>query len=128
DVLASKYKPVEKKVRLVPTTLPEELHVKCRFPEDPLFSLTPLLTQLPLIRNFGERLTRERWEALNIGKDGFLTEEEVKVVFTVLRNNEAGLAWTEEEKRRFRNDYFELMIIPTIEHVPWAEQNYPIPP
>ncbi|KAF8590753.1 hypothetical protein K439DRAFT_1328732, partial [Ramaria rubella] len=110
----------------VPTTLPEDLHVKCRFPEDPLLSLTKLPT-LP-IQNFGERLMRERWEALRIGEGVFLTEEEVKLVFTVLKNNEEGLAWTEEEKGRFREEYFEPVIIPTIKHEPWAEQNYPIPP
>ncbi|KAF8575602.1 hypothetical protein K439DRAFT_1369589 [Ramaria rubella] len=70
-----KYKPVERKVRPVPTTLPEDLHIKRRFPEDPLLSLTNLPTQPLPIQNFGERLTRERWEALRIGEGGFLMED-----------------------------------------------------
>ncbi|KAF8577136.1 hypothetical protein K439DRAFT_1300631, partial [Ramaria rubella] len=128
DVLASKYKSVERKVRPVPTMLPEELHVKHKFPEDPLLSLIQLTTQPGPIQDFGERLTRERWEELKIGEGGFLTENEVKLAFRVLKNNKDGLAWTEEEKGRFHNDYFNPVIIPTIEHIPWVERNYPIPP
>ena len=129
EVLVTKrYKPVGHRVRPVPTTLPEDMHVKRTFPEDPLQSLTPLPTRPPSELKFGERLTKERWEALRVGKDGFLWEEEVRLAFAVLKNNEEGLAWTEAEKGRFRDDYFDPVKIPTIEHEPWAERNYPIPP
>ncbi|KAF8587082.1 hypothetical protein K439DRAFT_1614638 [Ramaria rubella] len=89
DVLAGKYKSVERKVRPLPTTLPE----------DPLLSLTQLPTQPQPLQDFEERLTRERWDALKLGEGGFLTKEEVKLAFMVLKNNKGGLAWIEEEKR-----------------------------
>jgi hypothetical protein len=63
---------------------------------------------------FGERLKKERWEALKVGEDGFLWEEEVRLVFAALKSNEEGLAWTEAEKGRFHDDYFAPVVIPTI--------------
>jgi RNase H-like domain found in reverse transcriptase len=41
--------------------------------------------------------------------------------------NELGLAWTEAEKGRFRDDYFAPVKIPVIEHVSWAHKNILIP-
>ena len=41
--------------------------------------------------------------------------------------NESGLAWTEDEKGRFCNNYFTPVKIPAIEHVPWIHKNIPIP-
>ena len=46
----------------------------------------------------------------------------------VLMNNEMGLAWEEAEKGRFRDDYFSPVVMPVIEHVPWARRSLPIPP
>jgi hypothetical protein len=129
DVLVTRrYKPVERHVRTVATTLPEECYVKRRFPEDPLKSLTLLTTRLAAVFEFGESLTKERWEALKAGEDGFLWEEEVRLAFETLKNNEEALVWTEAEECRFRDDYFERMVIQMIEHQPWAERNYPIRP
>ena len=41
--------------------------------------------------------------------------------------NEAVLAWDDTEKGRFREDYFNPVIIPTVEHEPWGLRNIPIP-
>ena len=38
-----------------------------------------------------------------------------------------GLAWEEEEKGRFSDEYFSPVKIPIIEHIPWAHKNLPIP-
>lgn len=100
---------------------------KRRFPEDPLLSLVPLTPHPPPIGGFTKRLTEERWNALKIGRD-FLTAEEVKLAFFILKNNEDAIAWEDEERGTFREDYFDPIIIPTVEHTPWAERNYPIPP
>src|SRR5713101_3356235 len=57
----------------------------------------------------------------------FLWPEEVKLLQHVLKENELALAWTEEEKGHFKDDYFDPVIIPTIEHIPWAHKNIPVP-
>ena len=70
---------------------------------------------------------KERWEAFGWRRTGFLWEEEEKLVFEVLMKNEGALAWEDAERGRFREDYFDPVIIPTIEHEPWALKNIPIP-
>jgi hypothetical protein len=64
---------------------------------------------------------------LELNRFDFLWPEELKLLQYVLQLNELGLAWTEEEKGRFRDDYFSPVKIPVIEHVPWIHKNIPIP-
>jgi len=105
--------------------MPEDAVSKRQFPEDLLASLTPLSTTPPLINHFGVQLTQECWKGLNVGQD-FLTDEELKLAFQVLMNNKTGLAWDDSEHGTFREDYVEPIVIPTIEHEPWALKNIPI--
>jgi hypothetical protein len=125
--LGLKYKPVARKVRPVATTLPEAAQPNRRFPEDPLLTLPTLSQHLPTPCTFGTRLMKERWEAFRGKGNGFLWEEEENVVFEVLMKNEEALAWDDTEKGRFREDYFDPIIIPTVEHEPWVLKNIPIP-
>ena len=70
----------------------------------------------------------ERREALKINSDRFLLPDEEKLVHEMIRLQEDAFAWTELEKGRFDPEYFDPILIPTIEHVPWALRNIPIPP
>ena len=126
-MLVLKYKRVDKKVRPVPATLPEEYRTICCIPEDPLLSL-PLLPTHPPDFSPGKHLTQERLDELNLNADNFLWPEELKLVQHVLKLNELALAWTEAEKGRFRDEYFSPVKIPVVEHIPWAHKNLPIPP
>ena len=54
--------------------------------------------------------------------------EEEKLIHHLIRIHEDGFTWSEEEKGRFSNDYFNPMVIPTIEHVPWVLKNILILP
>ena len=69
---------------------------------------------------------KERWEGFGWRKKGFLWEEEENLVFEVLMKNEAVLAWDDTEKGRFREDYFDPVIILTVKHKPWALRYIPI--
>ena len=126
-ILVLKYKRVDKKVRPVPTTLPEEYRSVCHIPEDPLLSLPPLPTHPPDFTP-GERLSQERLDELQLNRDNFLWPEELKLVQHILKVNERALAWTDAEKGRFKDEYFAPVKIPVIKHVPWAQKNLPIPP
>jgi len=122
-----KYKPVDQKIRLVTTTMPEDVVPKRHFPEDPLLSLPPISAIPPPILQFGSRLTKECWNDLKIDRS-FLWEEELKLAFQALMNNELGIVWDDSECGTFHEDYFEPVVIPTIEHEPWALKNIPISP
>ena len=125
-VLGLKYMPVARKVRPVAATLAKNTHPKRRFPEDPLLTL-PVLLQNPSAQLvFSDQLMMERWAAFGLKEKGFLWEEEVNLVFEMLMKNEAALAWDDLERGKFREDYFDPVVIPTIEHELWALRNIPI--
>lgn len=65
---------------------------------------------------------------LGIFHNEFPQPKEKKLVAHVLMNHESAPAWDETEKGCFCDDYFPPIIIPTIEHIPWAHQQPPIPP
>lgn len=121
------YKKVANKVKPVATTMPAHARIIRCIPEDPLQSL-PLLSQNPPAFHPGSRLSQNRMDDLGVFKNDFLWPEECKLAAQVLSNNELALAWDESEKGRFRDDYFPPVIIPTIEHIPWADCQPPIPP
>ncbi|KAF8579610.1 hypothetical protein K439DRAFT_1523989 [Ramaria rubella] len=105
----------------------ENARPKRQFPQDPLLSLPELLKQPKPVEDFGVQLMKERWEALGIQQKGFLLEEEVKLAFELLMKNELALAWDDSEKGRFSKEYFDPIVVLTIEHKPWALKNIPIP-
>src|SRR5271154_382339 len=63
-----------------------------------------------------------------INRDGFLWPEEEKLAHHLIKLHEEAFAWDEQEKGNFSEDYFDPVVIPTIEHVPWVLRNIPIPP
>ena len=121
------YKKVANRVRPVATTLPEEFRIIRRFPSNPLADLPKLPTSPPDFTP-GIRYTQERKDQMKVNTDNFLWPEEEKLVHHIIKLHEYAFAWTEEEKGKFSEDYFEPIVIPTIEHVPWALKNIPIPP
>jgi hypothetical protein len=52
----------------------------------------------------------------------FLWLEEEKLAHELIRLQE------EIEKGRFKEEFFAPIVIPTLEHIPWALRNIPIPP
>ena len=53
-----------------------------------------------------------------VNKDFFLwPEEEEKLVHHLIKVHKQAFAWV-EEKGKFSTDYFEPVVIPTIEHLP----------
>ena len=126
-VLANAYKKVANRVKPVATTLPEEFRIVRRVPHDPLADL-PTLPEHPPDFTPGKRYTAERMMKQKINPNGFLTSEEEKLCHWLFRVHEDGFAWCEAEKGKFSSEYFDPVVIPTIEHVPWVLKNIPIPP
>lgn len=98
-----------------------------QIPSDPLADL-PELPTIPPDFEPGKRYTEERMKAMSENKDNFLWEDEVKLVNYIVKVHESAFAWDETEKGRFSNEYFPPVVIPTVEHIPWALRNIPIPP
>ena len=121
------YKRVDKKIKPVSTTFPEEARVKRRIPSDPLKTLTPLSKRPP---DFipTPHLTQERLDILNINPDNFLSDEEEKLFVQVMSNNEQSLAFIDTERGTLKESYFSPYIMATVPHTPWEYKNIPIPP
>ncbi|KAF8802126.1 hypothetical protein BYT27DRAFT_7048625, partial [Phlegmacium glaucopus] len=121
------YKKVANRIKPVATTLPEEFRIVRNIPSDPLAEL-PMLPTSPPEFSPGTRYTQERKESMPVNKDQFLWPEEEKLVHYLIKIHEKAFAWDENEKGKFLDEYFEPVVIPTIEHIPWILKNIPIPP
>lgn len=124
---AKKYKPVARRVKPVPATLPEKYRIVRHRPYDPLDSLPRLPIKVPDIVP-GKRFTQERIDELKLNQDGFLLPEEEKLARWIIKEHETAFAWDEKEKGRFSDEWFDPIHIPTLEHIPWVVRNIPIPP
>jgi hypothetical protein len=118
---------VDKKVKPVSTTFPEEARVRRQIPVDPLKSLTPLSKRPPEFTPTSH-ITQERLDLLNINASKFLSKEEEKLFIQVMMNNEKALAFVDIERGTLKESYFSPYIIATVPHTPWEYKNIPIPP
>lgn len=75
----------------------------------------------------GERYTLERKKVMPVNNQGFLWPEKEKLAHYLVKVHEKVFAWNEDEKGKFSKEYFELVVIPMVKHVPWVLQNIPIP-
>ncbi|KAJ3555802.1 hypothetical protein NP233_g12120 [Leucocoprinus birnbaumii] len=121
------YKKVANRIKPVATTLPENFRIVRRVPTDPLADM-PILPTHPPDFTPGSRYTLERKQSMNVNPEGFLFPEEEKLVHHLIKLQELGFAWTEDEKGKFSSEYFDPVTIPTVEHIPWVLKNIPIPP
>jgi hypothetical protein len=126
-VYGSRYKPVAKRTHPVPTTLPEEFRIQRRPIPDPFADL-PTLPAKPPDFVPGKRYTQERKDANDVNPTDFLWPDEEKLVHELVKLQEDALAWEEIEKGSFKPEYFDPIVLPVVEHVPWQLKNIPIPP
>ena len=124
---AFKYKKVENRVRPVPAVMPEDIKVKRTFPNDPLSNL-PVLPTHPPEFSPTEKMTQERMDKLDIDANPDLWEEEKRLLKHILVLNERSIAFTENERGTFRQDYFSDYQIPVTSHIPWMDKNMTLPP
>ena len=122
-----KYKPVDKKVKPVYGTLPEEFRVVRNITGDPLAGMPQLSPAPPEFSPKG-RYTKERMEDFDKAHPGFWLPEERKLMHHLMAEQNAAFAWTESERGKFREDFFAPVRIATVPHKPWVQGNRPIPP
>jgi hypothetical protein len=123
-----KYKPVDRKVRPVPTYMPDpngQVFKRVEIPD-----LPPLPFDVPQLADFvpTQRITQERLETmLQTVPEGFLFAREIDLLAFIIRNRETAIAFTDAERGTFSRKYFPDYQIPVIEHVPWVQPPIRIP-
>ncbi len=123
-----KYKPVDQKVRPVPTYMPDP--VSQQYKAIPIPKKHPLPIKPPPLEEFvpTERMTRERFDRLIATiPEGFLRPEEVALLGLVVSTREDAFAFTFEEKGYFKREYYPDYEIPVIEHTPWQRPPIRVP-
>jgi hypothetical protein len=121
------YKPVAKKVRTVPTTMPAEYRVVHQLPEDLLASMPELPTHPPKFIP-GSCFTRNHVNKLNLDPANWLWPEELKLIRWLVHVHEHAFVWCASECGCLNETYFLPYKIPTVPHTPWSQWNIPIPP
>lgn len=123
-----KYKPVALKTKPVIGELPAEFRILREIVGDPLKDMPKLLVNPPDFIPTG-RYTQERKERIDDRHKGdFLWEGERKLMHHFMMLQNEGFAWEDQERGRFREDFFPPIDIPVVPHKPWVLKNIPIPP
>ena len=126
--MRTKYKTVDKKVRPVPSYMPDPAGQV--FLPVVILQLPPLPLDPPQLAKFlpTKRLTQE-WldKILASVPKGFLLPREVDLLVYVLRTWELALAFEDSERGTFSEKYFPDYEIPVIEHVPWVQAPIHVP-
>jgi len=65
---------------------------------------------------------------VHITASGVLCPEEDKLVLFLIQAQEEGIKSDKYVRGNFLNDYFDPVVIHTIEHIPLLERSIPIPP
>ena len=121
-----KYKPVAKKIKPVAVTLPEEFRTTHQIVGDPLAGM-PSISLLPPEFSATGHYNEEACDIVDTNHPGnFLLPEECKLMHHFMMLFEKGFAWNEMQKGQFCEDFFPLLKLPVIPHVPWALKNIPI--
>ena len=125
--LASKYKSVDKKVRPVNEAMPQHLNPPLKRPD---LSRDPY--DCPLSKNPPEfqgtaKVTEERLKMVNFGPDGWLSDEEMKLILQVIVLREGAVAFDEYERGCLKHEWGMPYVIPVVDHKPWQKRAIPIP-
>ena len=126
--MRTKYKTVDRKVRPVPSYMPDpagQVFLPVVIPPLPSLPLDP-----PQLAKFlpTKRLTQERLEKiLSSVPQGFLQPREIDLLVHVLQTRELALAFEDLERGTFAKKYFPDYEIPVIEHVPWVQAPIRVP-
>jgi hypothetical protein len=112
------YKHVDKKVKPMSSSFPEDCYIHQIIPEDPLLTL-PILSPKPPEFTPTKKISAERLKILKINETGYLLPEEEKLFKHIMILNEEAIAFEDVERGTFKESYFSPYIIPTIPHVPW---------
>jgi hypothetical protein len=125
--IMKKYKPVAKCTKPIKGTLPEDFRIVRQTHPNPLKGM-PTLPYYPPDCVPSKSYTQERYDKNNVNASRFLWPEEVKLAHHAVLLQEEAFAWEEIEKGRFDNKSFDVVIIPTVDHIPLVLRNIPIPP
>ena len=109
------------------THTPEIYRIHRKIEGDPLADMPILLTDPPPFVPTS-RYTQERKELVDKTHTDFLWPRERDLMHYFMCQQNLAFAWTDQERGRFRTDFFPPIDFPVVPHTPWIQKNFPIPP
>ncbi|KIK58421.1 hypothetical protein GYMLUDRAFT_171023, partial [Collybiopsis luxurians FD-317 M1] len=123
-----KYKPVALKTKPIIGELPAKYRIEHHITGDPLANMPKLNANPPEFAPTG-RYTQERKEIIDkVHSENFLWPEEKKLMHHFMMEHEDAFAWCDEERGKFKEEFFPPVEMQVVPHTPWVEKNIPIPP
>ncbi len=123
-----KYKPVHLKTKPIVTSLPEKFRIRREIKGDPLAELPTLSLNPPPFTPTGRYTAERRAKLHEEHGTEFLTPPELALVDELMCKHNTAFAWNDQEKGRFRPDFFPPIEFAVVDHKPWVQRNIPIPP
>lgn len=125
--LATKYKSVAKKARPVNEAMPQNLNPSLQSPNLSRYLYeTPLYMQ-PLYFDKTSRVTQEILKMVSFGPEGWLSEEEMKLILSVILLREKAIAFDETEWGFLKNEWGMPFVVPVVDHKLLQKWEIPIP-
>jgi len=122
---AKKYKSVALKVKPMLGTLLEKFRI---IREITTLKDLPRLLEYPLEFIPKGRYTVKRKKKLDLGHmSNFLWLEEWKLMYWIMAEQNQAFAWEDNERGKFKEEYFLAIEILTVAHIPWIERPFRIP-
>ncbi|EJD47113.1 hypothetical protein AURDEDRAFT_62525, partial [Auricularia subglabra TFB-10046 SS5] len=123
-----RYKPVALKVKPTSERLPEDFRIVRERPADCMEGLPELPTKPGEWRSTTNHLSEERMAGFGLDENEFLQPQEARLFKFIIEQHKEVFAWEENERRRFRTEYFKPIKYPVVPHEPWEDRHHPIPP
>ncbi|MBW0582439.1 hypothetical protein O181_122154 [Austropuccinia psidii MF-1] len=124
---AAKYKSVLKKVKPVNEPMPQDINPPLGRPplsRDPYNSPLSLKPPKPLVTS---KITQGRFELINFGPTGWLSEAERSLLMSFIVLREKANSFSAEERGLLKHSYAKPYKIPVIQHTTWKKKPIPIP-
>lgn len=127
-VYGAKYKSVDKRQLPVAVSVPPM--ERKPYKNLPLPKIPPLPYHPPdwRIIPHSKKITEERLQLIMSGiQPGFLSEDEIRLLIWVMRENEDAIAFNDSERGCFKEEYFPDYIMETVPHYPWKIPQAKVP-
>ncbi|KAF8287019.1 hypothetical protein DL93DRAFT_2146843, partial [Clavulina sp. PMI_390] len=126
--MRTKYKPVDKRKRPVPVTMPNMRRERYQPIPEPVVPELPHHPPRWQDYPYSAKVTPERLEIIMKGiEPGFLSEEEKSLLIWVVSQNEAAIAFDDSERGTFKPEFFPDYTMDVVPHTPWQERPITIP-
>ena len=118
--IKKKYKPVTMKTKPVASQVSKDFRIEQQILGNSLATIPQLDSNLPPFILTPHFSNNQKATFVKEHNTGFLTQTELNVLVDLVAKQETAFAWEDSERGSMQPNFFPLVHIPTIPHVPWV--------